>query len=975
MKKKITLLMASLCLCVGTTKAATWVSPLVSSDTETYLYYIKNSRNADYYVTTTSGLNGGAQQLGSANSFNDSKAKVVFKLMANGKLYATNVGETPLVVGYTTTDGAANSVQLFTADNSYTWRIALEGSENAVAGFSLNAGSSTNSWNMHGGAGANIGLYGNTDGGSTWVFEPANEAATANSNSISAQNKLSNTSIYTITTAGRGAWLYSSEKNALTSTWKANVAKNVNDVNQQFAFLTMNGETYLYSVGAQKFVIKSGGYTTLSDNPSQGIQFVASTGSLSPIVLAFNGSHAGVSNGYNPAVITSYNSTNDAGNQSIILPTGLTGDFSTALAAIETAQLPMAQADLQNSIDAANAWAAVAFLSEAKEADLTAAIQTATEAKNATDATYTGLKAAKTTLDNFVATIPGGEVGGFSNNTVYTFISKRNENSYLMYDGEHDFVASPYKQTSLEVGSDKLNCQWAVYKSESGKYYMYNLGAQKFMGTETAANTGIPFSTTPQTTELKLKITSVATHPIMISSNGGEGTVNHSAEASFTNNYGVVNWDNDFGHMADNGNVHKVAVVGTLEESVLTTIAGLVEAYESRGVAVQELNERLEAFKTSYFDAWAGTAYKWRDQKGVNNYTIGYDSALTLEEYYNNAKAVAEDENATAEDLNEQIEILEDVETRLTINQPEEGKFYRLRCVGGDQLYLSADISNSRFEMQGQDKNTPDHIFMYNGGALLSYSKGLYMSHHDFNGIGATSTVTFTEAANGAKGQYNIKVGERYIYGKGDTQNNHVDSGTGNPTATSTNGYNWWLEEVTELPVVVTDAGYATLFAPVALSIPEGVTAYTGTVNGAWLTLNEVMGGVIPANTGVVLKAEANTYNFVVADNVEGIDGNDLAGTAAKASCTAEANYTLANGEDGVGFYLYQGTTLAGFRAYLPKGDAAAPALRIRLAGEETGIEQIAGDAELVIYDLAGRRVEKMEKGIYIVNGKKVVIK
>ena len=753
MRKKFTMLFASLFLVMGSAWAEvqTWVSPLVSSDTQTYLYYIKNKRNSDYYVTTTTGLSGGAQQLGSANSFDDSKAKVVFKLMANGKLYATNVGETPLVVGYTTTNGDANSVQLFKEDNSYTWRIALEGSDQAVRGFSLNAGSSANSWNMHGGAGANIGLYGNTDGGSTWVFEPANEAATANSNSISAQNQLSNTSIYTITTAGRGSWLYSSEKGALTSTDKASVAKDVNNVNQQFAFLTMNGETYLYSIGAQKFVIKNGGYTTLSDSPSQGIQFVASTGSLSPIVLAFNGSHAGVSNGYNPAVITSYNSTNDAGNQSIILPTGLTGDFSAALAAIETAQLPMAQADLQNSIDAANAWAAVAFLSEAKKTALNEAVQTAIEAKDATDATYSGLKAAKNTLDNFVATIPGGEVGGFSNNSIYTFISKRNDNSYLMYDGEHDFIASPYKQTSLEVGSDKVNCQWAVYKSESGKYYMYNLGAQKFMGKETAGNTGIPFSATPQTTELKLKITSVATHPIMISSNGGEGTVNHSAEASFTNNYGVVNWDNDFGHMADNGNVHKVAVVGTLEESVLTTIAGLVEAYESRGVAVQALDAAIAATQAK-IDGMSENLgyYSSTDADAVAK-------LATIVDFKNNITI-----STTVADIEAQTAAANALVATFSINLPTGGKYYRFSYDYGNEgvKYVQAKASNAPNKTNAmimtaeQDEAS---IFYFADGKLQSYSTGQYIKE-------SGNTRGLQSEAGAASFTAGSVVGKLYIY-------------------------------------------------------------------------------------------------------------------------------------------------------------------------------------------------------------------
>ena len=49
--------------------------------------------------------------------------------------------------------------------------------------------------------------------------------------------------------------------------------------------------------------------------------------------------------------------------------------------------------------------------------------------------------------------------------------------------------------------------------------------------------------------------------------------------------------------------------------------------------------------------------------------------------------------------------------------------------------------------------------------------------------------------------------------------------------------------------------------------------------------------------------------------------------------------------------------------------------LTVQILGEETKIDAVEADAKAVIYDLAGRRVEKMEKGIYIVNGKKVVIK
>ena len=63
------------------------------------------------------------------------------------------------------------------------------------------------------------------------------------------------------------------------------------------------------------------------------------------------------------------------------------------------------------------------------------------------------------------------------------------------------------------------------------------------------------------------------------------------------------------------------------------------------------------------------------------------------------------------------------------------------------------------------------------------------------------------------------------------------------------------------------------------------------------------------------------------------------------------------------------------FKAYLPvaEGDAAPAMFSFGRGEGTTGIEQIVNNENVVIYDLAGRRVQKMEKGIYIVNGKKVI--
>ena len=426
---------------------------------------------------------------------------------------------------------------------------------------------------------------------------------------IKLPSALSLDKVYTVSTFDRGYWYYNSEQDALWSTTKADVEPSSQDINQQFAFLTVAGHTYLYSMGAQKFVVKNGNHTAYTDVPSQAVKLLDAEGSrFYPFVAAFvDGEkeyHIGISNSYDIPVITFYEGLNDDGNKIKIrevtpgyMPENAADLLSAALGKIDAY---LAAGELKPELEAVIAQAEALLAKNYLDTEDAALL---TNAKNTAQAVCneptSGSEALTEQINLLTAAISAvtyvTEVADFKNCYVYTFLSNRNETAYMMYDGEHDFVASKFKQTGLEVGADKENCQWAVYKTENNHYYMYNLGAQKFMGTETAANTGIPFSTTPQTTDLKLKKSGVATHPIMISSNGGQGTVNHSNDAGFTNNYGVVNWANNFGHTDDPGNVHKVAIVGALTEATLKTIADAVELYETQGVAIQTLDAAIAA--------------------------------------------------------------------------------------------------------------------------------------------------------------------------------------------------------------------------------------------------------------------------------------------------------------------------------------------------------------------------------------------
>ena len=189
---------------------------------------------------------------------------------------------------------------------------------------------------------------------------------------------------------------------------------------------------------------------------------------------------------------------------------------------------------------------------------------------------------------------------------------------------------------------------------------------------------------------------------------------------------------------------------------------------------------------------------------------------------------------------------------------------------------------------------------------------------------------------------------------------------------------------LTEYKVNVTDAKYATFYAPIAVTVPNGITAHTVTINGDWATLSKAL-TTIPAYTGVVLYSEnAGTYTFAVTnEQVDAIEDNALAGTVATSYITEPA-YVLSN-VDGAGFYAasmnQKGETAFlnnHHKAYLPASVVTSNTKALRfIFGGTTAIESVINNnANAPIYDLSGRRVNNAVKGgIYIQNGKKFIVK
>ncbi len=178
----------------------------------------------------------------------------------------------------------------------------------------------------------------------------------------------------------------------------------------------------------------------------------------------------------------------------------------------------------------------------------------------------------------------------------------------------------------------------------------------------------------------------------------------------------------------------------------------------------------------------------------------------------------------------------------------------------------------------------------------------------------------------------------------------------------------------------VTAAGWATLYLDFNAAIPADVEAYTVTeIKNGYVTLTEVE-GVLPANTGVLVNAAQGNYTFnYAAEATANVEGNLLEGTVAATEIGAEA-YVLSIVDGNVGLYKAQmagGVWLNNAnKAYLPASATnGAASYSFRFGEGTTGIENVEVENANVIYDLTGRQVNAVERGIYIINGKKVLVK
>lgn len=170
-------------------------------------------------------------------------------------------------------------------------------------------------------------------------------------------------------------------------------------------------------------------------------------------------------------------------------------------------------------------------------------------------------------------------------------------------------------------------------------------------------------------------------------------------------------------------------------------------------------------------------------------------------------------------------------------------------------------------------------------------------------------------------------------------------------------------------------------------------TVYAVGVNDDRLILTEVESKQVPANTGVLLKSVGTEATYSVIGSAPAIENNLLCASVEEGQTTAadgttegysffKLSYNQAGENEKLGFYWAKENgapfvSKAGL-AYLAVKTADVAAVKgFSLFDMETGISKVSGSAagNGVIYDLQGRRVERAVRGLYIVNGRKVMVK
>lgn len=479
-------------------------------------------------------------------------------------------------------------------------------------------------------------------------------------------------------------------------------------------------------------------------------------------------------------------------------------------------------------------------------------------------------------------------------------------------------------------------------------------------------------------------------------------------DASYTSLY-TVNCNNADGYVTYNSTSEKAKnggffnIATTPAESDFTVKE--LEGYEATITIENKVIKVVYAHNYAYAKAEAEATIA---MTGVGYPTADAAARAELKKAIADA-AAAEPNITTAATLLAAVDAYK--KSKADIQMPEDGKAYVITNIHktGGKRYMRYQADGTSMIARDDATVLPieatyichkvdgKYVFANNSGTYLTWrgkettdctnsNKGYTTSYNpDYN--------TFTVAANtkefgclsfGAKRDHGAHTQSYYIV----TRTGSFERAGFSDFYDDNNSSAFTFEEVT-YPNTITfhDAQningvshIATFSAPFATIIPEGVKAYYVSAKGTEATMTAIEAEAIPANQGVILTSESGDAATMVpaaGETAATITGNQLGHSAGAAkTLTAGEGYILVNGSEGTAFYPCKAGSLPINKAYL-LGNGESSAIVMNFGNAVTGINTIAApaSAKAPIFDLSGRRVVKATKGLYIQNGKKVIVK
>ena len=266
-------------------------------------------------------------------------------------------------------------------------------------------------------------------------------------------------------------------------------------------------------------------------------------------------------------------------------------------------------------------------------------------------------------------------------------------------------------------------------------------------------------------------------------------------------------------------------------------VPAMIQVLDDDAIAVADAEDKVLQARMPLQSLYNSTGYGIGT--GYQQYTYDGDANV-----YSSARTAANDVlqkysvNLTVDEVNTAKTNLEAAAadaSKFIINTPADGSYIRIRATSSADAgmpYLTSDLSDvekmtTRAALVSGANDAANSIFYYKDQKLIAYGTGYKATSNSnflgYNGIADGTVVTF-KAATEAHGEYNVffNNGGRKLYTQVSDGKYYTDAYDGNH-----NRCRFWLEKVNSLPVSVSAAGYATLYAPVALTIPQNVQAYT----------------------------------------------------------------------------------------------------------------------------------------------------